>query len=112
MHSRQVQIRKGERPGKHVNMDLVPTSIRTAARQVFPNRELSELIAHRALLCLLYLACWPPPHPAMSLMSFSRHTLKQLKFVLPGGLLTYYFDSYNVLLRILNGEGEDHGWSR
>lgn len=48
----------------------------------------------------------------MSLMSFSRHTLKQLKFVLPGGLLTYYFDSYNVLLRLLNGEGGDQGWSQ
>ncbi|PIL29805.1 hypothetical protein GSI_08011 [Ganoderma sinense ZZ0214-1] len=48
----------------------------------------------------------------MSLVSFSRHTLKQLKFVLPGGLLTYYFDSYNVLIRLLNGEGGDQGWSR
>ncbi|KAM5538571.1 hypothetical protein V8D89_001413 [Ganoderma adspersum] len=48
----------------------------------------------------------------MSLVSFSRHTLKQLKFVLPGGLLTYYFDSYNLLLRLLNGEGGDQGWSR
>lgn len=50
--------------------------------------------------------------PNMSLMSFSRHTLKQLKFVLPGGLITYYLDSYNVLLRILNGEAGKDGWSR
>ncbi|KAI0636077.1 hypothetical protein C8Q77DRAFT_613462 [Trametes polyzona] len=45
-----------------------------------------------------------------SLVHFSRHTLKQLKFVLPGGLLTYYFDSHNVFLRILGGEGT--GWGR
>ncbi|KAI8982727.1 hypothetical protein BD414DRAFT_419030 [Trametes punicea] len=44
-----------------------------------------------------------------SLIRFSRHTLKQLKFVLPGGLLTYYFDSYNVFLRIFRGENE---WGR
>lgn len=47
-----------------------------------------------------------------SLVSFSRHTLKQLKFVLPGGLLTYYYDSHNVLLRILNGEGGVRSWGR
>ncbi|KAI0775058.1 hypothetical protein BD413DRAFT_292492 [Trametes elegans] len=47
-----------------------------------------------------------------SLVHFSRHTLKQLKFVLPGGLLTYYFDSHNVFLRILRGESGVQGWSR
>ncbi|EJF64675.1 hypothetical protein DICSQDRAFT_99951 [Dichomitus squalens LYAD-421 SS1] len=55
-----------------------------------------------------------PSTPAlnMSLMTFSRHTVKQLKFVLPGGLLTYYFDSWNVLLRILNGQAGEGRWSR
>ncbi|KAI0787953.1 hypothetical protein C8Q74DRAFT_1255015 [Fomes fomentarius] len=47
-----------------------------------------------------------------SLVSFSRHTLKQLKFVLPGGLLTYYYDSHNMLLRILSGEGGVRSWGR
>ena len=46
-----------------------------------------------------------------SLVSLSRHTLKQLKFVLPGGALTYYFDSHNLLLRILGGEQGSHGWA-
>lgn len=49
-----------------------------------------------------------------SLVRFSRHTLKQLKFVLPGGLTTYYFDSHNVFLRILAGDASDaaQGWGR
>ncbi|KAI0833652.1 hypothetical protein BC628DRAFT_1308373 [Trametes gibbosa] len=45
-----------------------------------------------------------------SLIRFSRHTLKQLKFVLPGGLLTYYFDSHNVFLRIWGGDWRTYGW--
>ncbi|KAI0368025.1 hypothetical protein BV20DRAFT_949026 [Pilatotrama ljubarskyi] len=47
-----------------------------------------------------------------SLVHFSRHTLKQLKFVLPGGLLTYYFDSHNVLLGLLKGTSGANDWSR
>ncbi|RDX42135.1 hypothetical protein K466DRAFT_575159 [Polyporus arcularius HHB13444] len=47
-----------------------------------------------------------------SLVSFSRHTLKQLKFVLPGGIVSYYLDSHNVLLRILSGEDGAQGWGR
>ncbi|KAH9945223.1 uncharacterized protein BXZ73DRAFT_96214 [Epithele typhae] len=47
-----------------------------------------------------------------SLVSFSRHTLKQLKFVLPGGLLTYYFDSPHILLHMLEAEGGSTGWAR
>ncbi|KAH9902630.1 hypothetical protein C8Q73DRAFT_785290 [Cubamyces lactineus] len=47
-----------------------------------------------------------------SLVRFSRHTLKQLKFVLPGGLLTYYFDSHDVLLSILRGEDGAGSWGR
>ncbi|KAI0749600.1 hypothetical protein C8Q80DRAFT_1162851 [Daedaleopsis nitida] len=47
-----------------------------------------------------------------SLVSFSRHTLKQLKFVLPGGLVTYYLDSHNVLLSILKGDDGVQGWGR
>ncbi|KAI0671881.1 hypothetical protein C8Q78DRAFT_803309 [Trametes maxima] len=47
-----------------------------------------------------------------SLVHFSRHTLKQLKFVLPGGLLTYYFDSYNALIHLLRGKDDVQDWSR
>ena len=46
-----------------------------------------------------------------SLVSLSRHTLKQLKFVLPGGVLTYYFDSHNLLLGILNGDAGSMAWA-
>ncbi|OSC99876.1 hypothetical protein PYCCODRAFT_1437849 [Trametes coccinea BRFM310] len=47
-----------------------------------------------------------------SLIRFSRHTLKQLKFVLPGGLITYYFESHNVFLHILRGDYGARGWGR
>ena len=52
------------------------------------------------------------PDMSSLVSAFSRHTLKQLKFVLPGGLLTYYFDSHNALLRILGGEDGVQGWGR
>ncbi|KAI0648964.1 hypothetical protein C8Q79DRAFT_1007555 [Trametes meyenii] len=47
-----------------------------------------------------------------SLVHFSRHTLKQLKFVLPGGLLTYYFDSHNAFIHLLRGQDGVKDWSR
>ena len=46
-----------------------------------------------------------------SLVSLSKHTLKQLKFVLPGGALTYYFDSHNLLLGMLNGDAGSKAWA-
>lgn len=45
-------------------------------------------------------------------MSVSRHTLKQLKFILPGGLITYYLGSHAALWRIVNGEAHITGWGR
>ncbi|EPS94485.1 hypothetical protein FOMPIDRAFT_1038833 [Fomitopsis schrenkii] len=45
-------------------------------------------------------------------MSVSRHTLKQLKFILPGGLITYYLGSHAALWRIVNSEEQITGWSR
>ena len=39
----------------------------------------------------------------------SRHTLKQLKFVLPGGLVTYALGTLARLGALL---GEDRGWAR
>ena len=46
------------------------------------------------------------------LMSLSRHTLRQLKFILPGGLITYYLGSHAALWRIVNGEARITGWDR
>ena len=46
-----------------------------------------------------------------SLVSLSRHTLKQLKFVLPGAALSYYFDSHNRLLRLLAPDPGSDSWA-
>ncbi|KAI0783690.1 hypothetical protein C8Q75DRAFT_810745 [Abortiporus biennis] len=47
-----------------------------------------------------------------ALAKVSRHTLRQLKFILPGGLTTWYFDSHHELWRILEGEHDVGGWAR
>ncbi|CAL1716750.1 unnamed protein product [Somion occarium] len=39
------------------------------------------------------------------LASLSRHTLRQLKFILPGGLITYYLNTHQEFLRIYDVEG-------
>ncbi|KAH8100847.1 hypothetical protein BXZ70DRAFT_936190 [Cristinia sonorae] len=39
-----------------------------------------------------------------SIASMSRHTLRQLKFILPGGLVTLWLDSHHKFWRIYNGE--------
>ncbi|THH22133.1 hypothetical protein EUX98_g8241 [Antrodiella citrinella] len=39
-----------------------------------------------------------------AIASLSRHTLRQLKFILPGGLLTLWLDSHNKFWRIFNGQ--------
>lgn len=44
-------------------------------------------------------------------LSVSQHTLRQLKFVIPGGAITYYLRTYDVFWRILEGELGD-GWGR
>ena len=44
-------------------------------------------------------------------VSLSRHTLRQLKFVIPGGAVTYYLGTYEVFWRMVNGMGWD-GWGR
>ncbi|KAI0077901.1 hypothetical protein K474DRAFT_1642471 [Panus rudis PR-1116 ss-1] len=38
------------------------------------------------------------------LASLSRHTLRQLKFILPGGLITFWLDTYHEFVRVLLGE--------
>ncbi|KAI0925743.1 hypothetical protein AcW1_008096 [Taiwanofungus camphoratus] len=45
-------------------------------------------------------------------MSLSRHTLKQLKFILPGGFVTYYLGTRGEFWRIAKGEVDDDGWGR
>ncbi|KAH9838239.1 uncharacterized protein C8Q71DRAFT_750134 [Rhodofomes roseus] len=45
-------------------------------------------------------------------MSVSRHTLKQLKFILPGGLITYYLDSHAAFWRVVNADADIDGWGR
>lgn len=40
----------------------------------------------------------------------SRHTLKQLKFVLPGGAITYWLDTHNRFWSIASSASQ--GWAR
>ena len=47
-----------------------------------------------------------PPSPSNTMPAlWKRHTVKQLKLVLPGALLTYYLDTIHVFLSILHGNG-------
>ncbi|PCH42147.1 hypothetical protein WOLCODRAFT_132222 [Wolfiporia cocos MD-104 SS10] len=46
------------------------------------------------------------------LESLSRHTLRQLKFILPGGLITYYLNSHIVFWNIVNGDVSVASWGR
>jgi len=43
--------------------------------------------------------------------SVSRHTLRQLKFVIPGAAITYYLGLYNVFRTIVEKENDD-AWGR
>ncbi|EMD34077.1 hypothetical protein CERSUDRAFT_117590 [Gelatoporia subvermispora B] len=45
-------------------------------------------------------------------MSLSRHTLRQLKFVLPGGLITFWLGSHHQLWSIIKGEAQVDHWAR
>ena len=42
-------------------------------------------------------------------LSLSPHTLRQLKFVLPGGAVTYYLQTHAVLWRMVNDSGWEGG---
>ncbi|OBZ72096.1 hypothetical protein A0H81_07861 [Grifola frondosa] len=53
-----------------------------------------------------------PSDSATALVSLSRHTLRQLKFVLPGGLITYYLNSHVAFWRIATGEADSDGWAQ
>lgn len=44
-------------------------------------------------------------------VSLSRHTLRQLKFVIPGGVTTYYLRTHQVFWGLVNGMGWE-GWGR
>lgn len=43
--------------------------------------------------------------------SVSRHTLRQLKFIIPGAFITYIFDTHRVFLGLLNSP-EPNDWAR
>jgi hypothetical protein len=43
-------------------------------------------------------------------LHLSRHTLKQLKFLIPGGAITYWLDSYHEFLYV--AAGVNVGWGR
>lgn len=45
----------------------------------------------------------------LAFLHLSRHTLKQLKFVLPGGLVTYVLGTTARFWRLVE---EEHGWAR
>lgn len=49
----------------------------------------------------------PPPK-----MSASRHTFSQLKFIVPGGLVTYWLQTHTTLWEIYTGEADSGGWAR
>jgi hypothetical protein len=44
-------------------------------------------------------------------VSLSRHTLRQLKFVIPGGAITYYLGTHEVFWRMVNDMSWE-GWGR
>jgi len=44
-------------------------------------------------------------------VSLSRHTLRQLKFVIPGGAITYYLGTHKVFWRMVTDMSWD-GWAR
>lgn len=44
-------------------------------------------------------------------VSLSRHTLRQLKFVIPGAGVTYYLGTHEIFWGLVNDIGWD-GWGR
>src|ERR1700683_1410003 len=44
-------------------------------------------------------------------VSLSRHTLRQLKFVIPGGAITYYLGTHEVFWKMVNDMSWE-GWGR
>ena len=53
----------------------------------------------------------PSSSRTTSFMSLSRHTLSQLKFVLPGAAITYYLGTHEVFWNLLSEVGRN-GWAR
>lgn len=52
------------------------------------------------------------PRSSSSPVSLSRHTLSQLKFIIPGGAITYYLGTPIEIWRIAEGFDEVDGWGR
>jgi hypothetical protein len=54
-------------------------------------------------------------HIAIMAMLLSRHVFRQLEYILPGALITYYYRTPSTFLHILNGDLESPlpgGWAR
>jgi len=47
-----------------------------------------------------------------AVVSLSRHTLRQLKFIVPGGIVTFYLDTHHEFWRILIGDADFSSWAR
>jgi hypothetical protein len=48
----------------------------------------------------------------LNFIRVSRHTLNQLKFVIPGAAITYYLGLQEVFLRIVADTDGPHRWGR
>ena len=49
-------------------------------------------------------------HSTQAMSSFaSRHTIRQLEYILPGALVTYFYGTISEFLRILSHENLTHG---
>ncbi|KAI0087324.1 hypothetical protein BDY19DRAFT_246186 [Irpex rosettiformis] len=44
--------------------------------------------------------------------SLSRHTLRQLKFIIPGGLVTFWLNTHNAFWNIFTGDSQNGSWAR
>lgn len=44
--------------------------------------------------------------------ALSRHTLKQLKFIIPGGLVTFWLNTHQAFWSIFVGDGELGSYAR
>ena len=46
-----------------------------------------------------------------AVVSLSRHTLRQLKFIVPGGIVTFWLRSHEAFWAIVNGDATSGGWA-
>ncbi|GJE88755.1 hypothetical protein PsYK624_048380 [Phanerochaete sordida] len=46
-----------------------------------------------------------------AVVSVSRHTFRQLKFIVPGGLITFYLRTHHAFWSLVNGDSPSGGWA-